>query len=167
MIMPEWLVTTLTVFIGLVILTGLFGLLIPGFPGIVIIWIATLGYGILVGFDTLGIVLFIVITLLMIAGVTVDNVLMGAGARMGGAAWRTVIIAVVAGVAGTLIFPPFGGLAAAPLAIFLVEYWRVRDGRQAWRATLGLAAGFGASFFVRFLIGALMFTLWLVWVWQG
>ena len=79
---------------------GLVLLIIPIFPGITVIWLAALLYGIVTGFDTLGIVILVLITLGMIAGVTVDNVLMGAGARQGGASWLTIGVALFAGIAG-------------------------------------------------------------------
>jgi len=165
--MPEWLHIPVAILILLVMLAGLFGMVIPVFPGITIIWLASLGYGVVKGFSTAGIIIFIVLTLLMIGGNVVDNVLMGAGARKGGAAWGTIIVALVAGIIGTLLLPPFGGLIAAPVAIFLLEFYRLKDWRKARQATFGLAAGWGASFFARFLIGAVMIVLWLVWVWQG
>lgn len=151
----------------LIMLIGLFGLLVPVFPGMLVMWLATLGYGILKGFSTLGIVLFILITLLMIAGMTVDNLLMGAGARKGGASWLTIGAMLVAGVVGTLLWPPLGGIIAAPLVVLLLEYQRARDWSKAWQALRGLAAGWGLSFVVRFLIGVGMIVLWLVWTWKG
>lgn len=157
----------LFVFTQIFILVGLFGLIIPVFPGIVIIWLATLGYGILAGFGTIGVILFILQTLLMIAGVTVDNFLMGVGARQGGASWKTIAAALVAGVVGTLLVPPVGGIIAAPAAVLLLEYQRVRDRDQAWRALLGLAKGWGLSFVVRFLIGLAMMGVWWLWVLWG
>jgi uncharacterized protein YqgC (DUF456 family) len=144
-------------------LVGLLGLIIPIFPGILVIWLSALGYGVVTGFDTLGIVLFVLITLAMLVGVTIDNVLMGAGARQGGASWASIIVGMVAGVVGTLVFPPVGGFIAAPAAILLLEYSRKRDWEQAWRATRGLALGWGLSFLVRFGIGLGMIGLWLVW----
>lgn len=165
--MPNWLEILLTVLILLVMLAGLLGLVIPAFPGLTVMWLAALGFGVIHGFSTLGIVLFVLLTLLMIGGNVVDNLLMGAGARKGGAAWASVIVSLVAGILFTLIFPPFGGLIAAPLAVFLLELYRLRDWRKAWRATFGLAAGWGASFFARLLIGCLMLLLAIVWVWQG
>src|SRR3990172_6492428 len=71
----------------LFMLIGLVGLVIPIFPGILVIWLAALGYGVVTGFTTLGTILFVLITLLMLFGVTIDNILMGAGARQGGASW--------------------------------------------------------------------------------
>jgi uncharacterized protein YqgC (DUF456 family) len=161
--LPAW-VDTLAFWLTLVLmLVGLFGLIIPIFPGITIIWLAGLVYGIVTGFDTLGIVIMVLISLGMVAGVTIDNVLMGAGARLGGASWLTIVVAIVAGIAGTILFPPIGGFIAVPLAIFLMELLRKREWQDAWRATRGLAIGWGLSFLVRFGIGLLMIALWLVW----
>jgi hypothetical protein len=165
--MPELLEIFLTALILLVMLAGLIGLIIPAFPGLTVMWLAALGFGVIHGFSTLGIVLFVLLTLLMIGGNVVDNLLMGAGARRGGATWVTVIVSLAAGILFTLIFPPFGGLIAAPLAVFLLEFYRLRDWRKARQATFGLAAGWGASFFARLLIGCLMLLLAVVWVWQG
>ncbi len=149
------------------LLVGLFGLLVPVFPGLVVMWVAILVYGVIAGFGTLGIVLFIIITILMIGGSLVDNVLMGAGARQGGASWKTILVAMIAGVIGTLVFPPIGGFIAAPLAVLLLEYSRLRDWKLARQAVYGLATGWGLSFVARFLVGLLMMGLWWVWVWKG
>ena len=150
-----------------IMLVGLFGLIVPIFPGTVIIWLATLGYGIITGFGTVGIVMFIIITLLMLVSTLLDNIFMGAGARKGGASWSTIAVALLAAVLGTIIFPPIGGFIAAPLAVFLLEYYRLRDAEKAWQALRGLATGLGLSFVVRFGMGFVMLVLWLIWVWQG
>lgn len=161
--MPAWLDVSIFGITLFVMLVGLVGLIIPIFPGIVVIWLAALGYGIVAGFASPGVIIFVLLTLLMIAGVTVDNLLMGAGARRGGASWLTILVGMVAGILGTILIPPIGGLIAAPAAVFLLEYWRGRDVEAAWRATRGLALGWGLSFFVRFGIGLGMIGLWLVW----
>ena len=150
-----------------VMLIGLFGLIVPIFPGTVVMWLATLGYGLVAGFGRLGAVMFILITLLMLGSTIMDNLFMGAGARKGGASWGSVLVAILAGVLGTIFFPPFGGLIAAPLAVYLLELARLRDPQKAWYALRGLAAGWGLSFVARFGIGVVMFLLWLVWVWKG
>ncbi len=161
--MPAW-ASVLTFWVTLLtMLVGLGLLIIPIFPGITVIWLAALIYGFITGFDTLGIVVFIFITIGMIAGISADNVLMGAGARQGGASWLTIIVALIAGIAGTVLFPPIGGFIAIPIAIFLLELLRNREWRSAWRATRGLALGWGLSFLVRFGIGLVMISAWLIW----
>ncbi|MDD2696044.1 MAG: DUF456 domain-containing protein [Anaerolineales bacterium] len=165
--MPEWLHVSLFVLIQIIILVGLFGLIVPVFPGMVIIWLAVLGYGVATGFSKLGIALFVVITLLMLLGTVIDNVFMGAGARKGGASWTTIGVALLAGVLGTLLWPPIGGLLAAPAAVFGLEYLRTRDWAKAWESLRGLATGWGLAFVVRFGIGVVMMGLWWLWVWKG
>ena len=161
--MPLWLSDAIFVITLIIMLVGLFGLFVPIFPGITVIWLATLGYGVVTGFTTLGWVLFAVLTLLMIIGVTIDNVLMGAGARKGGASWLSIGLGMLAGILGTIFFPPFGGLIAAPLVVWVLEYLRLRDVNKSLASLRGLAIGWGASFVVRFLIGLAMIGIWLVW----
>jgi uncharacterized protein YqgC (DUF456 family) len=160
---PSWLHVTVFWLTLIFMLVGLAGLIIPVFPGVVVIWLAALGYGIVTGFNTAGMVLFGLISVAMLVGVTVDNVLMGAGARQGGASWLSILVGLLAGVIGTLAFPPLGGILAAPVAVFLLEFGRGRDWRQAWLATRGLAMGWGLSFLARFGLGLLMIGLWLAW----
>ncbi len=68
-----------------VMLVGL--LVLPLLPGLVIIWVAALGYGLAAGFGTLGWIMFAILTVLMLAGTVVDNVLMGRSAHKEGAPW--------------------------------------------------------------------------------
>jgi len=161
--MPAWLTTTIFWTTLIFMLVGLFGLIVPIFPGIAVIWLAALGYGVTTGFTTLGWVLFAVITVLFIIGAVIDNVLMGAKARKEGAAWSSLALGVMAGILGTIFFPPLGGLIAAPLVLFLLEYIRQRDFKRALVTLRGLAIGWGTAFVVRFLIGAAMIGVWLVW----
>ena len=161
--MPEWLGLPLFILTLVIMLVGLFGLAVPVFPGIVVIWLAALGYGAASGFSTLGIWMFVFITLLMLVGTLVDNLFMAAGSRKGGAAWLTLVLCMVAGVAGTFLLPPIGGLIAAPLVIWLLEFHRQRDWRKALQTVSGLAVGWGMAFVVRFGMGVLMIILWLIW----
>ena len=165
--MPHWLEITIIVLVQIFMLAGLIGLIVPVFPGLVVMWLAALGYGIASGFTTPGIVIFVFISLLMIVGSVIDNVLMGVGARTGGASWIAIGIALLAGIIGTILLPPFGGIIAAPLAILLFEYVRLKDWNKALNAFKGLTVGWGVSFAVRFGIGIVILTLWWLWVWKG
>jgi uncharacterized protein YqgC (DUF456 family) len=161
--LPTWLSEALFVITLIIMLVGLFGLIIPIFPGITVIWLAALGYGVVTGFTTLGWVLLALLTLLMIGGVTIDNVLMSAKAHKEGAAWYSIVSGMIAGILGTIIFPPFGGLIAAPLVVWLLEYLRQRDIGKSLKSLRGVAIGLGASFVVRFMLGLAMIGIWLVW----
>ncbi len=161
--MPTWLITTINVLTTLTMLFGLFGLVIPIFPGNVVMWVAALIYGFIFGFGRVGGVLFAIITLLMLAAVLADNFLMGAKAREKGAAWRSIILALLAGVVGTFVFPPIGGIIAAPLVLFLMEFQRLGDSAEATKVVRALLVGWGLAFVVRFGLGVVMLALWGTW----
>lgn len=161
--MPAWLITTINVLTTLTMLFGLFGLIIPIFPGNVVMWVAALIYGLIFGFGRLGGILFAVITLLMLAAVLADNLLMGAKAREKGAAWKSIILALVSGVVGTFVFPPIGGIIAAPLVLYLMEFQRLGDSAEATKVVKALLLGWGLAFVVRFGLGIVMIILWGIW----
>lgn len=165
--MPAWLNVSIFALTQFFMLVGLLGLVVPIFPGLLVMWLAALGYGIVTRFETAGIIIFVVLTVLMLVGSFIDNLIMGAGARKGGAAWLSIGVALAAGVIFTFIFPPIGGIIAAPLAMLLLEYYRLRDWQKAWQALRGLATGWGLSYFVRLGIGLLMMGLWWIWALQS
>jgi len=160
---PIWLETTIIVLTVLTMLIGLFGLIIPIFPGNVIMWLAALVYGLIFGFGKLGGVMFAFITGLMLIAAAADNFLMGAKAREKGAAWGSIILALIAGIIGTIVLPPIGGLIAAPLVLFLMEQNRLGDSEEAKAVTKALLVGWGLAFIVRFGLGVIMFALWGIW----
>jgi uncharacterized protein YqgC (DUF456 family) len=146
-----------------VMIFGLFSLLLPIMPGLAIIWVAALVYGIATGFSLWSGVIFAVMTVLMLGGNLVDNVMMGAKARQQGASWVAIGVALVAGLAGSLIFPPFGGLIAALIGLFAVEMVRLQDWRKALDSTKSMAIGCGWAAIIRFGVGVVMIVLWVVW----
>jgi len=164
--MPSWLQLSVEVITLALMLFGLLGLVIPIFPGSLIIWLASLGYGIVAKFDTLGWVMFALITLLMLVSVFIDDILVGAKARKSGASWLSVGVALVLGVAGNFVVPVLGGFIASLLALFIVEWIRRRNRKEAWKASLGLMAGYGLAFVIRFIMGIVMIGLWMIWAWS-
>ncbi len=162
-LMPNWLNLSLNIFVYLIMAVGLFGMVLPIYPGVVIIWAAVLIHGVLTSFATLEIWVLAVISLLMIGGSLVDNFLMGGKARQAGASWISIGGALLGGLIGTFAFPPLGGIIAAPTLLFLLEFARIRDSNQAWTTTKGLLSGWGLSFVARFMIGLVMIAIWAIW----
>lgn len=161
--MPLWLETSIAVFTGIVMFFGLIGLIVPIFPGLVIIWIAALVY-ILVTINTVttwGWVLFAIITLLAVVGSLVDNVLMGAKALEHGASKRSIVLTLVIAIGVSLFLSPIGGLISAPISLYLLEKANGHSNEKAWAITRGLMTGWGWAFVARFGIGIIMIVLWL------
>lgn len=153
---------------GLTLAAMLVGLMVtPILPGLVIIWAASLVYGLAAGFGVLGWVMFALLTVLMVAGSVLDNVLMGASAHKEGAPWWAVILALLAAIVGSFLIPiPIvGGVFAALLVLFLIEWARRKDARQALTSLKGMLIGWGWAFVFRFIIGLVMIGLWMIWAW--
>lgn len=156
--------TWFPIVLGVIMGVGLLGLLLYIIPGLTVIWLAILAYGIVTGFTVRSGILFAVITLLMIGGNLIDNLFMGNEARKTGASWVSIVVALVAGIAGTFILPPFGGLLFAAVGILAVEWIRKKDLNEGLRSTGGILKGCGLAMITRFGIGVVMICLWLVWL---
>jgi uncharacterized protein YqgC (DUF456 family) len=160
------LIETLTLFFMLV---GLVGLVIPIFPGLTVMWFATLIYALVQGsnqsmnwFDW---VLFAIITLLMIFGNIVDNIIIAQRVREKLVPWRSIIVGYLAGIVASIFFTPLIGIAAAPLGLFGAEYLRLRDHHVAFASTRAWMTGWGVTIAVRIAIGVVMIGLWMLWAW--
>ena len=165
--LSDSMLSVLQVVTALVMIGGVFSLFLFVIPGLTVIWLAALAYGLLIGFDLASTILFLLITLLMVFGNFVDNLFMGAKAKQSGASWKSVILSMLAAFIGSLVFPPFGGIIAALVVLFVFEYLRLRDLRKASDSTGQMAIGCATAAVVRFFIGLVMIGLWVVWVWQS
>ena len=161
-----FIVDALTLF---VLLIGLFGLIIPVFPGLTVMWLATLVYAFLqqtAGRMTgWGWFAFAVITILMIGGNVVDNIIITAKMRDKFIPWSSILIAFAAGIIASIFFTPLTGLLAAPLGLFLAELRRLKNQNEAWESTKAYMIGWGWAFGARFIIGLVMIGSWMLWAW--
>ena len=171
--MPEWLtlflqvaLETLTLF---ALLIGLVGLIVPVFPGLTIMWLATLVYALIqnageqmTGWDWFA---FAFITLLMIVGNIVDNLIIAAKMRDQFIPWSSILLAFAAGILVSIFFTPLVGLVAAPVGLFLAELRRLKNRDEAIKSTKAYVIGWGWAFGVRFIIGITMIGTWMLWAW--
>lgn len=160
------LVDVLTLF---VLLVGLLGLIVPIFPGLVIMWLGTLVYALLQsaigGMTFWDWVLFAIITILMIVGNVVDNIIIARKMRDKFIPWSSIIFAFAASIIASLFLTPLVGLVAAPVGLFGAEYRRLRDRSAAIESTKAYMIGWGWSFAARFGIGVLIAGSWMLWAW--
>jgi len=141
---------------------------LPFLPGLVIIWAVALGYGLTAGFGLVGWIMFALISVLMIGGTVVDNLLMGAQAHKEGAPWWAVLVAMTAAIVGSFVIPipVIGGLLAALAVLFLIEFIRLKNWRRALTSMKGMLVGCGWAFVIRFIMGMVMIGLWMIWAWS-
>lgn len=146
---------------------GLLSLLTFVIPGLTVIWISALAYALATGFNLTAIIAFGVITLLMLFGNFVDQLVMGARARKSGATWLSIGASTLAAFVFSIIFPPFGGFIAAIVVLMAFELYRLRDWKKAAHSSKEMAIGCFSALALRFLIGIVMIAVWFVWIWQN
>jgi len=159
--------TLVTVLAAVVMLLGLAGVVLPALPGLALIWLAALGYGLLAGWGASGPWLFGLITLLGLAGLGSELWVTSAGARVAGASGWSVLAGIVLGLIGLLFFSPIGAVIGLTLGILGGEYLRLKDWRKALSAAGGTLAGCGVSYGVKLLLGIVMIGAWAAWVLIG
>ena len=151
------------------LIVGLLGLIVPIFPGLVIMWLATLVYAILqnAAGNMTGWKWFIfgIITLLMITGSIADNLIIARKMRDKYVPWSSILFAFAASLVASLFFTPLIGLVAAPVGLFLAESRRLDDREAAVDSTKAYMIGWGWAFGARFLIGLVMIGFWMLWAW--
>lgn len=161
--------TLLEVLTFLALVTGLLGMLVPVFPGLTVMWLATLIYAIIQGLagnmNWLTWVLFSGITLLMIGGNVMDNIIIARHMRNHDIPWRSIGISFVAGILASLFLTPLGGIVASPAGLFFAEWARLGKKETALANTKAWMTGWGWSFLARIGVGLVMIILWGLWVW--
>ena len=167
MVLPMWAFWLTLAVMGI----GLVGVILPAVPGVGLIWVAALVYGIAEGFATIDPITMIVLTVLGAIGVTADIWVSQAGGKLGGASWQALLAGLGLGALGFIVGLLAGGIGALPAGmigtlagILLVEYLRRKDWKETLQVGAGWAAGCLLSGVVQLVVSLLMI---LIFVWQA
>ena len=147
--------------LAIVMLVGLVGVVVPVFPGLVLVAGAGLVWALQRGGVTAWVV-FGVMALVGVAAIALANVLPARRAAAGGVpAW--VLVAGAAGlVVGFFVVPVVGALIGFPVGVFVAELARQRRLRSAWAATWEALKGVGLGIAVQLAAGVVMVAVWAV-----
>jgi uncharacterized protein YqgC (DUF456 family) len=159
--------TTITWIIGIIMALGVVGAIVPAMPDLVMMWVAGLVYGIVVGWGTWGPWLFALMTLAALAGLLAEVWVSSTGARLGGASGWAILGGLALGLVGLALFSVVGAVIGLLLGTFLAEYLRLRDPQRALRGAAGMALGCGASVGVKLGLALVMAAAWGLWAAVG
>jgi len=152
-----------TIVVGVVMVLGLMGVVLPVLPGLLLIWAAALFYGLMVGFGTLGWAVLGLLSVLVLAGIVKGVVIPRRAAAASGASGWAQLGAVVGGVIGFFVIPVLGLILGALAGLLAVEYLLKGDWNEALVAVRGTARGFGISVVIDLILGMIMIVAWSVW----
>ena len=150
-----------------VLLISWAGLLIPVFPGLAIMWLATLVYALIQQaagqMNWVDWLLFALITLLAIGGGIVDNIIIASKMRGHEIPWRSILLALSAGLVASVFFTPLVGILASPLTLFMVETRRLHDRKKGLDSAKLYMVAWGWAFAAVFSVGGLIVLVWMLW----
>src|SRR5690348_6267130 len=149
------------VLIGMVMLVGLVGVLVPVLPGTALVLLAGVAWAVFVAGDGVGRWIVVgAMAVLFLAGLVAKYVL--PGRRLSGHLPRsTLAVGAIGAVIGLFVLPPFGLLIGGVLGVYLAEVRRVGVGSESMRSTIAVFQAVGIGILAELTAGVLMVATWL------
>jgi uncharacterized protein YqgC (DUF456 family) len=135
-----------SVLVGLAILVGCLGIIVPILPGSILIAIAVLVWAIVIG-GPMAWIVFAVVAVCVAAGMSSSLVLTGRKLKSMEVPNTSVLLGGVLAVIGFFVIPVLGLPIGFVAGLFLAEYARLKDTKTAWTSSwesikaIGLGAG--------------------------
>lgn len=154
----------LTLIAGILMIGALLVSVLPFLPGPLILWLISLVYAILTGFQYVTVLSMVVITLLMLIGTTKDIWMPILGMKTYGVSCGTAFGMMIGGLIGTFAIPVpvIGTLIGAIAGAVLLELLNAGEMRRALQA-----GGFALRSFIWGMLTEIGFNLLIVAVFFG
>jgi uncharacterized protein YqgC (DUF456 family) len=152
-------VTLVEMLVGLAILVGLAGVLVPVLPGTSLILAAVLVWSITTGTGVAWVV-FAVVTTLLVTGAVAKYALPGRGLKAAGVPNRTLVAGGLLALVGFFVVPVVGLVLGFVLGVYLAELQRL-DGERAWPSTRFAVRAVGLSILIEALAAGAAAATWL------
>jgi uncharacterized protein YqgC (DUF456 family) len=153
-------VNAVELLVGVTILVGLVGIIVPVLPGSILILLGVLVWAVSDGSGTAWAVFALAATLLVL-GAVVKYVVPGRGLRASGVPNRSIVLGGLLGLVGFFVVPVVGLPLGFLAGVYLSEARRV--GRHlAWPSTVAAMKAVGLSVLVELVAGLLAASVWLV-----
>jgi len=150
-----------SVVVGLMIIVGLIGIVVPVLPGLLLIWAAVLVWASEAQTLT-GWVVLAVATTLALAGFVLQYLLPGRHLSRAGITTSTTVAGAVLGVVGFFVIPVVGAFLGFPLGIYLAERVKLGSHAAAWPSTKHALRAIALSMGIELLTGLAVATTWLI-----
>lgn len=154
--------TALVILFGVLLLPGLAMVFMPFMPAF---WYLLAIAAIFAAID--GLVHLTSVNLGVLAGMVVLSLFVDwsaglLGAKVGGAAWRSLLYGVVGALLGVLMFPPLGAFAGLFTGVLIGELWRRRETAGAFRAASGAFIGVVTGMAINAVLALTFIVLFVV-----
>lgn len=147
--------------IGLAMLVGLVGVVVPAVPGTALVLAAGVTWALLLDDGSGRWVVVGLMAALFVVGAVLKYAL--PGRRLKGSLPRqTMLLAAVGAIIGFFVVPPLGLLIGGLVGTYLGEASRLGYGAPAWRSTVQVLKAVGLGVLAELSAGVLMVAVWLV-----
>jgi hypothetical protein len=148
------------VLVGVAILVGLVGVLLPVLPGLLLCWGAVLVWA-LVERTAVAWTVLAVATLLFATSQVVKYLVPGRRLRSAGVPWGSVAAGGVLAAVGFFVVPVVGAVAGFVGGVYGAERLRLHTHAAAWPSTVRALRAVGLSVLIELIAGLLIGTVWL------
>lgn len=135
--------------VGLAILVGIAGVLVPVLPGALLIAAALVVWALEVGTTTAWVVCAVGVTALVIGSIV--KFLIPGRQLKATVPTSTMWFGALAAIVGFFVIPVVGALAGFPLGVYLAERRRQGPGPAAWESTKAALRAVGVSILIEFI----------------
>ncbi|MYT30166.1 MULTISPECIES: DUF456 domain-containing protein [unclassified Streptomyces] len=146
--------------VGLVMLFGVFGVLVPGLPGPLVIWAGLLWWA-TAERSTLAWTVLMAGTGVLLLNQVLKWLLPTRSLRDAGVPFRTLFLAGAAGVVGFFLVPVIGCPLGALGGLYLLERIRLGSHGDAWASTRTVLRAIGLSVLVELFACLLVVGAWV------
>lgn len=153
---------TITLIAGLAILVGIFGVVIPVLPGLLLCWAGVLLWAIFADGGWVKWLIFAVATAIAVTGTVVKYAWPGRNLKRSGVPNRSLLAGGLLGLVGFFVVPVVGLVLGFVLGVYLAERVRLADSAQAWPSTKQALKAAGLSMLIELAAGIAIGITWLI-----
>ncbi|QIN29174.1 DUF456 domain-containing protein [Brevibacterium luteolum] len=150
-----------TVLVGLAMLIGCIGIIVPVLPGSILIAIAAIVWAVVIGTAT-GWVTLAVILVLVGIGMTASWVLTGKRLKARQIPNSSLVLAAICAFIGFFVIPVVGLFVGFIAGLYLAEFRRLKDPKDSWQSSWTAIKALGIGIIVEFCCAAAALTAFVV-----
>jgi uncharacterized protein len=154
--------SSITLICAIAMVVGVFGVVIPMLPGLLLCWAAVLAWAVLAADGWGRWVELGVATLIAIAGITLKYLWPGRNLKRSEVPSRSLLLGGLLGVVGFFLIPVVGLPIGFVAGIFLAERMRLGTNEAAWPSTKHAVKAAGLAMLIELTAAGLIAASWVL-----
>jgi uncharacterized protein YqgC (DUF456 family) len=155
---------TALLLVGLLMVVGLIGVVLPVVPGLLLIAVSGVVWAVLEDGKGSWAVAGLMLAVLAL-GTIAKYALPGRTLRQARTPRSTLLLGIVGAVVGFFVVPVMGLVVGGVLGLWIGERQRLDTADAAWRSTQATVKAIGAGMLVELAAGVVAVLIWLIGVW--